>query len=143
MTNTLTAALAAVLLALTVPGQAATPQDNLLAIDRIAQRQQASIERATVHAVTIQSLPAVRRAEAHQSPAGQTGGLPDTTLQMTPAEIAYEEERPWMLLSRPVTGAYRVRGGWLIHADEFKRRGHHGFYRARTAKEAAALKHNR
>lgn len=128
MTNTLATITAALLLALTVPGQAATPQDNLRAIERLAQRQQASIERAAVHAVHVDPEPQQK---------------PDSTLQMTPQEIAYEEARPWMLLSKPVSGAYRVRGGWLIHEDEFRRRGHHGFYRARTDAEARQLRHSR
>jgi hypothetical protein len=124
MTDTLTALTAAVLLALTVPGQAATPQDNLQAIERLAERQQRGIERAAVHAV-------------HVAPEPQH--KPDTTLQMTPAEIAYEQARPWMLIRKPWRGAVRVRGGWLIHESS----DYAGFYRSVTEAEATQLRNNR
>lgn len=120
MTDTLTALTAAVLLALTVPGQAATPQSNLRAIEALAARQQRSIERAAVPA-------------AHIAPKPQQ--KPDTTLQMTPAEIRYEESRDWHLIRKPWRDAIRVRGGWLVHRTS----DYTGFYRPLTTEQARRL----
>lgn len=120
MTNTLAATIAGILLATTSP----TPQSNLQAIERLAERQQRSIERAAVHAVHVAPEPVQR---------------PDVTLQMTPQEIRYETERPWMLIQRPHPGSVRVRGGWLIHWSS----DYAGFYRSLTEAEARRLRNNR
>lgn len=116
MTNTLAAALAAVLLATTTP----TPQSNLRAIEALAERQQRSIERAAVPAVHVTPKPQQR---------------PDTTLQMTPAEIRYEESFDWHLIRKPWRGAVRVRGGWLVH----KSSDYTGFYTPLTTEQARRL----
>ena len=120
MSDTLFAAAAGILLATTSP----TPQSNLQAIERLAERQQRSVERAAVHAVHVAPEPVQR---------------PDVTLQMTPAEIAYERARPWMLIRKPHPGAVRVRGGWLVHWSS----DYTGFYRSLTEAEARQLRNNR
>ena len=120
MSDTLFAAAAGILLATTSP----TPQSNLQAIERLAERQQRSVERAAVHAVHVAPEPVQR---------------PDITLQMTTAEIAYEQARPWMLIRKPWRGAVRVRGGWLVHWSS----DYTGFYRSLTEAEARQLRNNR
>lgn len=132
--------MAGVILALTTGVSAADPAENLRAIEQLELRA----GRVSVTAGTGQYLaperdnPAVEQSPPVQPADNQQPA--DSTLPLEPERIAYEQRRPWMLLSRPVEGAQRVRGGWLIHQDQFDAAGHSGFYRSRTVEEASALK---
>lgn len=117
-------------------------QQNLRRIAELHQRQAAWREAPRL-------APRVHLASARESARLEavTAGVeedaeeeaisPAETLQMTPAEIDFEEARPWMLIRKPWPRAIKVPGGWLLHRNVSA--GYHGFFRSMTEADARRL----